>query len=93
MKKHTQVYINWANSVGTYPEDIQCEVCGKEAGSSFIMDIHHIDNRGAGGSKTKDYIENLMALCRSCHDKYGDKKQFKSFLTNIHKVFLFNKLK
>ena len=33
------------------------------------MDIHHIEPRGAGGSKAKDYIENLMSLCRSCHNR------------------------
>ena len=41
---------------------IPCEVCGAKA-----VDIHHIEARGMGGSKTKDVIENLMALCRSCH--------------------------
>jgi 5-methylcytosine-specific restriction endonuclease McrA len=37
-----------------------------------------------GGSKTKDTIENLMALCRSCHLEYGDKKQFIDFLKQKH---------
>ena len=46
---------------------------GKEA-----VDIHHIEPRQAGGSKLKDTIENLMALCRKCHLKYGDKKQYKT---------------
>ena len=37
-----------------------------------------------GGGKTKDTIENLMALCRSCHVEYGDKKQHKEFLRKKH---------
>lgn len=37
-----------------------------------------------GGSKTKDFIENLMALCREDHEKYGDKVQHYEFLKQIH---------
>lgn len=41
---------------------IPCEWCGAEA-----VDVHHLIPRGSGGSKTKDYLTNLMALCRKCH--------------------------
>ena len=58
---------------------IPCEVCGKTA-----VDIHHIEARGIGGSKEADNIENLMALCREDHLKYGDKKQHKEFLKDKH---------
>ena len=58
---------------------IPCEVCGKTA-----VDIHHIEARGIGGSKDADSIENLMALCREDHLKYGDKKQYKEFLKDKH---------
>ena len=58
---------------------IPCEVCGKVA-----VDIHHIEARGIGGSKEADNIENLMALCREDHLKYGDKKQYKDFLKCKH---------
>lgn len=77
MKKHVQIYLNEFN----YDEGdfIPCEVCGRKA-----VDIHHIDARGMGGSKLKDYIENLMALCRVCHEKYGDKVKYKPFLRKIH---------
>lgn len=60
---------------------IPCEVCGKKA-----VDIHHIDARGAGGDKSKDRIENLMALDRSCHIKFGDLKQYKQYLKEVHKL-------
>jgi len=60
MKKHTKLYLQ---EMGYDETDwIPCEVCGAKA-----VDIHHIEARGMGGSKTKDVIENLMALCRSCH--------------------------
>jgi 5-methylcytosine-specific restriction endonuclease McrA len=58
---------------------IPCEVCGKTA-----VDIHHIEARGIGGSKEADNIENLMALCREDHIKFGDKKQYKEFLKEKH---------
>lgn len=62
---------------------IPCEICGKRA-----VDIHHIDARGMGGSKNKDVIENLMALCRRHHDMYGDKRQYKQYLKDIHNELL-----
>jgi hypothetical protein len=37
-----------------------------------------------GGTKKADVIENLMCCCRECHIKYGDKKQYKEFLKDIH---------
>ncbi len=63
MRKHTKIYFDY---FGYGIDDvIICEFCGKNK----AVDIHHIDNKGMGGSKTKDKIENLIALCRDCHDK------------------------
>ena len=62
---------------------IPCEVCNQRAN-----DVHHIEARGMGGSKLKDNIENLMALCRKHHDKYGDKVQYVDFLKFIHTLFM-----
>lgn len=78
MMKHKQIYSNTLQL-----DDYYCEVCMAKA-----QDIHHIYCKGMGGSKQKDYIENLMALCRRCHIEYGDKKQHYSFLTETHKAFL-----
>jgi 5-methylcytosine-specific restriction endonuclease McrA len=41
-----------------------------------------------GGTKTKDSIENLMALCRQCHVQYGDIADLKEYLKKIHKLRL-----
>ena len=38
-----------------------------------------------GGTKKEDTIENLQALCRICHIRYGDKKNYKDFLIETHK--------
>ena len=77
MKKYTRTYLTYFGYDET--DFISCEVCNKQA-----VDIHHIEAKGLGGSKTKDNIENIMALCRDCHMKYGDKKQYKDYLKQIH---------
>ena len=77
MKKHTAIYLN---TFGYDTSDfIPCEVCNEKA-----VDIHHINARGMGGSKEADKIENLQALCRSCHEIYGDKKLYKDMLITMH---------
>lgn len=77
MKQHTKIYIEYFNfQAGDF---IPCEVCEARA-----VDIHHIVARGMGGGRGKNEILNLMALCRPCHFLYGDKKQYKEFLKEIH---------
>ena len=78
MQNHTKIYLEKAG----YDETsfVPCELCGKKA-----IDIHHIIGRGKGGKNT---IENLMALCREEHIKFGDKKQFMYMLLTNHKNFL-----
>ena len=61
MKKHVKIYRD------RFPEFIDyfpCEVCGDVA-----TDIHHIKYKSRGG---KDEIDNLIGLCRSCHNKAHD---------------------
>jgi len=77
MQKHTVVYLEAFNLDES--DFVPCEVC-----SSRAVDIHHIISRGMGGSKLRNDIENLMALCRECHDKYGDKKDYLNFLKTKH---------
>jgi len=78
VKKHTKIYMKHFNYV--LDDFIPCEICGGRA-----VDIHHIENRGSGGSKDKDVIENLMAVCRKCHLTYGDVPECKDMLKEIHK--------
>ncbi len=77
MKNHTKLYLAY---FGFDQSDfIPCEICGCKA-----VDIHHIECRGMGGTKETENIDNLQALCRSCHVKYGDKKEYKEFLKEVH---------
>ena len=83
MKNHTKTYINYFGY--QIPSDCVCEICGAPA-----VDIHHIEARGMGGSPSgeKDKIENLMAICRNDHVKYGDVPEFKQLLKDIHLKFM-----
>lgn len=84
MKAHTKLYLN---KMGFSPADfIPCELCGSRA-----VDIHHINCRGMGGTSQKDEISNLMALCRECHVKFGDKKQYIDLLQNVHNQLIAKK--
>ena len=62
---------------------IGCEVCGTTA-----VDIHHIQARGLGGDRkgTKNRIDNLIALCRSCHIKAENNKDFNNQLREQNKI-------
>jgi 5-methylcytosine-specific restriction endonuclease McrA len=78
MKPYIKLYTDY---FGYGLEDfIPCEVCGQKA-----VDIHHINSRGMGGTKQKDTIENLMALCRYCHVVMGDTKTHMDYLIKKHK--------
>ena len=87
MRRHTIIYFDFFGY--DISDFIPCEICGKKA-----VDIHHIENKKSGGnpSGTKDIIENLMALCREDHLKFGDYKEYKQYLKNIHlkKIHNFN---
>lgn len=79
MKNYTKIYCDY---FGYQPGDfIPCEVCGVRS-----VDIHHIKCRGMGGNPSgdKDRPVNLMALCRRCHESFGDKRQYMDYLQTIH---------
>ena len=59
---------------------VMCEFCQQDR----AVDIHHLNSRGMGGSKTKDYIENLMGLCRDCHNKAENDSMFNMFCRIKH---------
>ena len=75
MQKYKKVYLDYYGL--TVADWIPCKSCGTTA-----IDIHHIEPKGMGGSKTKDVIENLVALCRECHNKAHDSKEFNENLKN-----------
>jgi HNH endonuclease len=83
MKKHTKIYMDY---FGYGIEDfVPCEICQNKC-----VDIHHIEARGRGGNPTgsKDRVENLIGVCRNCHEKYGDVPELKDKLKEIHFRFM-----
>jgi len=100
MINHKKIYCNYFGyDVG---DIIICEVCKYNSEQPFAfskglppilnqaVDIHHISPRGMGGSKLKDYPENLIALCREHHieveqSKEANKRCYVIHLKNIIK--------
>jgi len=82
MQKHTKIYFDFFGV--EYDQVSGWHNCKSEISGLPAVDINHIECRGMGGSKTKDNIENLMALTREEHERYGDKKQHIEYLRTIH---------
>lgn len=77
MKKHTKIYLDYFDN----PSFIICENCNTRK----AVDIHHIKYRSRGG---KDNIENLMALCRECHNDAHNEILKEEYLLQKHKEWL-----
>lgn len=77
MQKYISIYLRYFNF--KYPTDVMCEICDMPA-----VDVHHIHGRG----KDKDVIENLIAVCRSCHNKCHNEELKKYQVQEIHNCFL-----
>lgn len=58
---------------------VPCENCGGRC-----IDVHHLDGRGPG----MDVIENLMGLCRDCHDEAGANPVFNKKLKEKHLSYI-----
>lgn len=82
MQQHTKNYFKAYNieyDFSGWHEFIPCEVCDAES-----VDLHHIENR-MKGVKRLDEHENIIALCRCCHEKAHSGILTKDELRQIHK--------
>ena len=78
MVNHKRVYLKY---FGYGEQDfIPCEVC-----AGRCVDIHHLVFKSLGG---KDEIENLMALCRTCHEIAHDSRLYNEQLKKQHLKFI-----
>lgn len=80
MQKHTKIYFN---HFGIAEQDfVKCEVSGCY---SRATEIHHIDSKGLGGTSiNKDFIENLVAVCRLHHERAHASIEFNQSLKERH---------
>lgn len=80
MQEYTKIYLD---KLGLDETDFcKCELCPNKS-----TEIHHIIAR----SKYKKgllMIENLMAICRKCHEEYGDRIYLMPLLFKIHRKVL-----
>lgn len=82
MKKHTKVYLEFFYPHHAPGEFTPCEVCRGRG-----TDVHHILNRKTGSRGDLDEPYNLMLLCRTCHEEYGDLTYTRTHLQKIHGIF------
>ena len=60
---------------------VMCEFCQNDR----AVDKHHLTKKSKFGSKKeKDYIENLMGLCRDCHNKAESDNMFNFYCRIKH---------
>ena len=79
MKKYKRIVMEF---FGFAEQDvIPCENCCK----AVAVDIHHIELKGMGGRPRGDLdvIDNLVCLCRGCHDKAHRNPEFNQALKHL----------
>jgi 5-methylcytosine-specific restriction endonuclease McrA len=77
LKSYTKTYFKYFG----FDESswIPCEICGAKA-----VDIHHLEPRSRVKAKL-NLIDNLMALCRRCHEDCGKSMAMNETAKLIHR--------
>ena len=80
MKPYTKTYLKY---FGFDESDfIPCELCGAKA-----VDIHHLEPKSRAKAKV-NLIDNIMALCRICHDDCSRSVRINEDAKLIHRKHL-----
>jgi 5-methylcytosine-specific restriction endonuclease McrA len=77
MKNYVKTYHDFFGF--TPGEFVPCENCGRQS-----VEIHHLRPKSLD-KKAENKIENLMALCRSCHDNAHKFKNINDDFKMIHR--------
>lgn len=77
--KHIKNYIKYFD----LSEDsfVPCEVCGGTG-----VDLHHIVYKSREQSEDRDNVENVISLCRNCHDRSHFKKKPYLYAEELKKI-------
>lgn len=78
MKAHVKIYTKYFDLVDQ--DKPECECCG-----NIAVDVHHINHKLMGVSKEKDFIENLIGLCKNCDKMAHSGEISKGTLKLVHK--------
>ena len=54
----------------------RCQICGADKRTGAVLEVHHVDPLGIGGSDERDTVENAITLCGLCHVKVGNGQLF-----------------
>lgn len=77
MKPYVKTYLKYFGySEGDF---IPCESCGAKA-----VDIHHLEPKSIAKAKV-NLIDNIIAVCRPCHDLAGKNREFNEGLKVKHR--------
>lgn len=61
-------------------DNYTCQICGiAQKNSEYKLDVHHLDE-----NKSNLNMQNLTALCRSCHSHMQNSEQAKKLLNSKH---------
>lgn len=82
MKKYTKVYMKFFGY--TIADWIPCEIPGCDRRA---VDVCHIWAKSIK-EHLRDDINNLMAKCREHHIQFGDKKDQRDYLQQVHNEFM-----
>jgi len=77
MKPYVKTYLTYFSySEGDF---IPCEVCGAKC-----VEVHHLEPKSIAKAK-ENLIDNLIGVCRDCHNQCHSSRQFNEDAKLIHR--------
>jgi len=77
MKNYVKTYMKYFGY--DISDFIPCEICGKKS-----SEIHHLEPRSIAKAK-ENFIDNLIGVCRECHNLCHSHRKFNEDAKLIHR--------